>query len=307
VNRTQYAALYSRLAKTKTNTAECIRITRNDGEIFRFTAHDRQLRIVEEDGTIQLYEPADSFQITALETSAGLIVSNYDLRAIISDDTITEAELLGGLYNQANVYMFLSYWTNSTQGILPLRMSWMGELGVQGESFKADLRGIAQKLAQTFTLLTSLECRWHFCEVGGCGLNPATYTRSVTVTDVESQDIFSANIGGDNINDFEWGLATFTSGANNGLSMEISRNNADRMKLFLPMGGIIAVGNTLDIIEGCNKTYESCRNRYNNLRYFGGEPFLTGSDVLTAYPGPNEDETIADDIVSVETVITEGF
>ena len=294
MNRSEYTAFYNRLAQTRTQTAECIRITRSDGETFRFTAHDRVLRVTENDGVVYEYNPADAFQITALETSQGLVVSNFDLRAVISDETITEDDILGGLYNQAEVFMFLSYWTNSVAGYLPMRMSWMGELSVEGESFRADLRGIAQLLAQTFTNSTSLECRWDFCD-SKCGLDADDFTITTTVTEVESNTIFAANVNAseDSLSDYEWGLVTFNDGANEGASMEIIRNYDDRMQLFLPMGGTIQPGDSITLLEGCSKSYDTCKNRFDNIRYFGGEPFLTGSDLLASYPKTPDEESTA--------------
>lgn len=282
MNRSQYVTLYNRLATTRTRYTECVKVTRTDGAVFRFTAHDADLRIQEEDSTFYMYKAADSFSLTALENQQGLVVSNMDVDAIISDESITEDALIAGLFDYANVEIFIAYWGSTQIGTLPLRTSWVGEVTLRGGSFTADLRGIAQKLQQVFISATSLECRWSFGDFK-CGKPLATYTRRVGVTSKETNDTFSCNLGPFQ-NKLQWGLAKWVTGANAGGSMEIIRNFNNRIQLFLPMPFNIAPGDQLDVIYGCDKTFTTCRKDYENAMRFGGEPFLAGSDLLITYP-----------------------
>lgn len=289
MNRDKFTTLYSRLNATRTRYTECIKITRTDGTVYRFTALDEVLRVQEDDGGFYNYLPADSFKLTALENQSGLVVSNMDVDAIVSDASIAEADLIGGRFDNANVELFIVYWSGPQMGRLPLRTSWIGEVNIRGASFKADLRGIAQKLQQIFIQTTSLECRWTFCDAK-CGLNAATYTRRVTVTVTESNDTFDANIAAPDRGKFQWGLAKWVTGANAGLDMEIIRNYQTRLQLFLPMPFNVEVGDTLDIIYGCDKVFQTCNTVYGNADRFGGEPFLAGSDLLVTYPKMVDDE-----------------
>ena len=61
LHRTQYIQFFNRLQRSRTNWAECVRITRTDGQTFRFTAHDTDLRILDPDGVIRPYLSANSF------------------------------------------------------------------------------------------------------------------------------------------------------------------------------------------------------------------------------------------------------
>lgn len=302
MNRSQYAAMFRMLERTRTKWVECIRITRTDGTVYRFTAHDEDLRI--SDGTPggpKIFQSAASFSLTNLETNIGLVVSNMNIDAIISDDAITEADLRNGVFEHANVELFLAYWGNNRIRLLPLRTSWIGELQINGSEYKADLRGIAQKLAQVFVSGTSLDCRWSFCDENAsgksyCGLNADSFTDSLVVASVESRDTFTVNPHGNGDDYYKWGKVTFTSGENNGASMEVLRQWGDRFQLFLPLKGVIAPGDTLDALAGCNKTFTQCQ-AYSNSRRFGGEPYLEGSDVLTrvGIPDNNVSESDVDD------------
>jgi len=290
MNRATFANLYNRLQRSKTRYTECVKIVREDGTEFRFTAHDKPLYIWERDGQRYEYVAANSFEITAIENSAGLAVSNMDINALITNDSITEDELRAGLYERARVEMFLAYWSNSRVQTLPLRTSWIGELQTKGTSFRADLRGISQLLAQMFVEQTSLECRATFCDTR-CGLDVADYTLSYTVTTKISQSVFIANIAGNDHGTYEFGLATFTGGLNNGLTMEVLHNWTTKIELFLPMPYAIEIGDTLTLVKGCDKRRTTCIE-FENFTRFVGEPFLAGSDVLMRYPSqtvPEED------------------
>ncbi len=294
MNRADYTNLYTKLAGTRTKYTECVKITRLDGQIYRFTAHDEDLLIQEEDSRFHSYKSADSFTLTALENQAGLVVSNMDVEAIVSDDSISEDDLIGGLFDHAKVELFIAYWAGQQIGTLPLRASWIGEITLKGVQFKADLRGIAQKLQQVFLKATSLECRWSFGDQF-CGKNLTTFTKTVTITTVESNDTFVANILLADRNKFQWGLARWVTGNNAGGEMEIIRNFNQRIQLFLPMPFAISVGDQVQLVYGCDKVFKTCRATYDNSERFGGEPFLAGSDLLITYPRMLEKEDEEDE------------
>jgi uncharacterized phage protein (TIGR02218 family) len=47
----------------------------------------------------------------------------------------------------------------------------------------------------------------------------------------------------------------------------------------------VAVGALVELIEGCDKIFATCRDRFANGENFRGEPHLPGADLLTRYPG----------------------
>lgn len=294
MKRSQYLEMYARLQSTRTKYTECIKLTRaTDGAIFRFTALDTDLRIQESNGTFYNYKSADSFKLTALENQSGLVVSNMDVEAIVSDDSITEEDLIAGLYDNANVELFIAYWAGPQIGILPLRTSWIGEIALRGSDFKGDLRGIAQKLQQMFISTTSLECRWSFGDAK-CGKDLGAFTRNLVITNKEGNGTFDANIATPDHGLFQWGLAKWLTGNNAGADMEIIRNFDKRIQLFIPMPYDIQLGDTVQLIMGCDKVFRTCNKRFDNAARFGGEPFLAGSDLLTTYPVLVEDEDSED-------------
>lgn len=303
--RTEFAKMFSLLMRTRTKYTECIKITRVDGRVFRFTAHDTDIVLREPDEQYQTYKAANSFILTSLETSSGLVVSNMDIDGLIDDDDISEADLRLGFFENANVDLFLAYWADSHIKILPMRTSWVGEIQMDGPKFKVDLRGIAQRLSQTFIQATSLECRWTFADGGedgsavhiragsncGCGLTEADWTDTYTITSLENTyDTF--NCGGIPVENYEyyyqWGKCRFTSGENSGVVMEVLYHFGEQIKLFLPVPYPIQIGDTIELVAGCDKSYSTCGDKFDNKPRFGGEPFLAGTDFITRYPDVKE-------------------
>lgn len=298
MRRSDYLRFFSLLSRTKTKYAECVKITRTDGTIFRFTSHDNPLKIMEENGIIREYQSANSFSLTSLETSSGLVVSNMDIDGAIDADAITENDLRNGFFDNANFELFLAYWSNSNIRTLPLRTSWVGEIQMDGPKYKVDLRGIAQRLAQTFIQTTSLECRYDFCN-SKCGLSAATFTSEYRVREVFSRDIFRVfNMPAPfRENAYQWGKAKILTGPNAGVEMEILRQYEDRVQLFLPLNFPLEPEDDVELMRGCNKTWDKCKEFENTIN-FGGEPFLAGNDILSRYPDASDDETNPEELAS---------
>lgn len=283
MNIADYPEAFAALAQRACEMGECVKITRTDGVIYRFTAYSEDLWLTEADTLSYKYKRANSFDITALELSDGLAVSNMDLNVIIDDDDITEADLLKGLLDHAKVELFIAVWDSTgVVRTLPLRVSWIGEIQSRGVQFKGDIRGITQRLNQVFTQTTSLECRYIFGD-NRCTVDLAPYTVLTTVTAVDST-FTEITVAGDlSGRSFSFGRLLVTDGQGDGLDMEILSQTGNMMKLFLPSPYVVEVGNSVTIIEGCAKNTTAC-TAYNNLLNYGGEPFMEGKDVFGRYP-----------------------
>nr|CAX84100.1 uncharacterized protein, phage-related [uncultured bacterium] len=83
---------------------------------------------------------------------------------------------------------------------------------------------------------------------------------------------------------YDGGLVTFTSGDCSGLKMEVKSSNGASVTLFMPMPRAIAVGDTFTLQPGCDRRVETCRQRFDNLVNFRGEPFVPGQDKAMEYP-----------------------
>lgn len=270
------AGLASHLAGEGTTLATCWKLKRRDTTVFGFTDHDQD--ILFESVT---YKAATGFTPSAIANTASLSVDNLDVEGMLSDSDITDSDILAGRYDFAEIEIFQVNYNDLSQGALKLRRGWLGEVSLHKQQFVAEVRGLAQRLAQTIGELFSPSCRATLgdarCKVD---LGPHTVTGSVTtaVSNQQFKDTARTEAAGL----FTSGLLTFTSGDNNGLSIEVKEYalgvGGGQLVLSLPMPYAIAVGNTYSLIKGCDKTTQICQSRFSNVANFRGEPSVPGLD-----------------------------
>lgn len=77
---------------------------------------------------------------------------------------------------------------------------------------------------------------------------------------------------------FDFGVITFTSGLNTGLSMEVRQYVPGQITLVLPMPYACAIGDDYELVAGCDKLHTTCQVKFSNLVNFRGEPHVPGVD-----------------------------
>lgn len=85
---------------------------------------------------------------------------------------------------------------------------------------------------------------------------------------------------GSNSGYFDYGVLTMTSGLNNGLSMEVKTYTVGQIVLQLPFPYAVAPGDTYSLTAGCDRSFATCKDRFNNVLNFRGEPYVPGLDKL---------------------------
>jgi hypothetical protein len=135
--------LKDHLAGEVTTLATCWKVTRTDGVVMGFTDHDKD--IVYDSLT---YKASSGFSPSAVQSKADLSVSNLDLIALLDDEDITKADIEAGVYDYAEIHIFMINYENQSQGILKLRRGWLGEVTMKDLSFQAEMRGLTQALRQ---------------------------------------------------------------------------------------------------------------------------------------------------------------
>ena len=225
------------------------------------------------------YQAQAGFTPTALQTSATLAVDNLDIEGLLDAACIREEDLLAGLYDFAEVDVFLINYTDLTQGRMVLRTGWLGQVSVSQGQFVAELRGLTQRLSQTVGQLYSPTCRAMLGDAA-CGVNLAGYTHSGQVSAATSRSQFTDSANTQASGYFAYGKVTFTSGANAGLSMEVKQFANGSFTLILPLPHAIAAGDDYTAIAGCDKRFSTCAATFDNAVNFRGEPHVPGLDAM---------------------------
>ncbi|MGE3622967.1 MAG: DUF2163 domain-containing protein [Bdellovibrionales bacterium] len=274
-------SLQSHLGGELTTLAYLVKITRRDGAVKGFTTFDSDLTV----GGVT-YKADGALTPSALESTAGLATDNLEVTGMLDGGAIAGADIAAGLYDHARIDVYACNWADLSQGAVQLRRGWLGEVAVSGGHYVAELRGLHDLLQRVVGDSYTPECRYDLgdsrCAVG---LAPLTVTGAVTaVTDNAS---FEDGARTEPAGVFNYGRLLWTSGANQGLAMEVKNWDGAAFTLWLPMPGPIALGDGYSVHPGCDKRFATCRDKFSNGVNFGGFPHVPGVGNILKYPDAN--------------------
>lgn len=260
-----------------TTLATCWKATLTNGTVYGFTDNIKDLEI---DGVT--YVASTGYTPSSVSTSANLAVDNLEVQGLLNSDVITEADLLAGLWDYAEIEIFMVNYANLAQGALILRKGTVGNIQYNRNAFVAEMRGLTQAFQNVIGQVTTPTCRVEFTSAK-CGLSASSFTVTGSITSVTNSLNIVDTSRAEATDYFKYGKITFTSGNNNGYSMEIKDyTTGGLINLILPLPYEIQVGDTYEMIRGCSKTIDACKS-FNNVINFRGEPYVPGVDKALLY------------------------
>lgn len=278
--KTISAGLSTHLDGEVTTICSCWKIVRLDGKVFTFTDHDQDLTVEN-----LVYESQHGYNRTAMESGSDFAVDNLEVTGFLDSDKIDETELRVGLFDRAEVYVFIVNWKDPALGIMKMRRGWFGEVTLgQNGLFTTEIRGLNQALSHNFIELFTPECKADFCDPR-CKLTLADYEQATTIASTTSRDTFKVTSATAPVQGFIGGTVRFVTGENAGAFMEIIDYNAatKEVSLFTGLPYPIAIGDSVMLASGCDKRRDTCVT-YGNVVNMRGEPDVPGQDELYDYP-----------------------
>ena len=238
------SAMLAHLAQPVTTLCTCIRLTRLDGKTFALTDLDMDITIGG-----QTYSTAIGYSRTAINTDSAMTVSNANFLGVFDSASLTATDLRSGLFDYASLEVLAVNWADPTMAPIVLPGAVLGEVSAQPSGiFTAELRGITQFLANQIGELYTSACKaslgdWR-CKVP---LSDPSWTKTGAVVTVAGDNrVFTiGDLGEPRDGDSTWwtaGTLTWTSGANDGRSMEVGSWGVltRTIGLFMPMPSPIA-------------------------------------------------------------------
>jgi uncharacterized phage protein (TIGR02218 family) len=281
-------AMLAHLAQSVTTLCTCIRLTRLDGKTFALTDLDMDITIGG-----QTYSTAIGYSRTAINTDSAMTVSNANFLGVFDSASLTATDLRSGLFDYASLEVLAVNWADPTMAPIVLPGAVLGEVSAQPSGiFTAELRGISQFLANQIGELYTSACKaslgdWR-CKVP---LSDPSWTKTGAVVTVAGDNrVFTiGDLGEPRDGDSTWwtaGTVTWTSGANDGRSMEVGSWGVltRTIGLFMPMPSPIAIGDAFRVTPGCDKSRTMCKTRYNNVINIRATPDIPGNAVLLRVP-----------------------
>lgn len=277
-------AILTHLSQECTTLCTCWRIDRTDGVSLGFTDHDQNVHVAGID-----YEASTGYARSAIKASGDLAVDNLDVQGIeslVQGEGITHEDIRRGLYDSAEVTIFQVNYLAPADGQITLRKGTIGEFKLRDGVYTTEIRGLTQRLSQQFVEVITPDCLASLgdarCKVDLAALTHEGYVSAVDET--EPRRIMSVIVPLMDTGYFVGGVITFTSGNNAGHSMEVQAHEAPVFHLYLDLPFPAEIGDEFTVQAGCDRAYETCRTRFNNLVNFRGFPHLPGRDKLLEYP-----------------------
>lgn len=278
------SALSEHLKTGTTTLCRAWSVTRRDGLTLGFTDHDRPLAF---DGID--FNASTGMTARAIEQTTGLAVDNTEAVGALSDDAIREADVRAGLFDGARVLSWLVNWAEVDQRKLVFRGS-LGEIERQGQSFRAELRGLAEALNTPKGRVYQRPC------TAVLGDSMCKFDTSAPGFSIEAE-VLSVTGGTEltlpeqiGIEDawFTRGKVTVVSGAAIGAIGVVKRDRLVAGLRIVELWEILSAGfspgDRVRIEAGCDKRVATCRDKFTNFLNFRGFPDIPGEDWMVSYP-----------------------
>lgn len=276
--------LLAHLAGGVTTLCRAWAVQRKDGMVLGFTDHDRNLGF---DGIF--FQAGTGMTARALMQTTGLSVDNTEAVGALNSSAVTEADLIGGRYDGAEVRCWLVNWVNVGQRILQFRGN-LGEIVRSGGAFRAELRGLTEALNQPqgrvyqrtcAAILGDAQCRFDLGRPG--------FSAELTVDHHVDGRVFgfTGEMGHD-VGWFEKGRLRLLDGAARGaiglIRFDRIESGQRVVELWDRIGPQVAAGDRIRLEAGCDRRADTCQSKFNNFNNFRGFPHIPGEDWLLSYP-----------------------
>jgi uncharacterized phage protein (TIGR02218 family) len=276
-------ALAEHFARDVTTICHCWRLTRADGETTGYTDHDRPLTL---DGTT--FEPETGFSASEARSTLGLAVDTVDVEGALSSERIRDEDIAAGLYDGARVETLLVNWRKPEDFAL-IRTATIGKMTRSDERFVAELESLASRLDQQNGRMVGRTCD---AELGDarCGflLDQPGFSATGAVEAMETPDkIAVSGLTGFDNGWFAFGTLSWITGARAGRTERIVDHRLAGGDVLLVLqqrvGPTIGLGDVFSISAGCDKTFATCKAKFDNALNFRGFPHLPGNDAAYSY------------------------
>lgn len=267
-----------------TTFCHCWRLVRRDGAAMGFTDHDRDISF----GGV-IYKAASGLDAAQAEYSLGFSIGGGDVQGALIDSGLNDRDLDAGLYDDANVEIWLVDWTDAARRVL-LDVATIGEVRRSEHAFSAELRSVAHRFDQERGRQFQRGCSADLGDAR-CGvlLEGPQHSTPCTILAVEGAGALRVQLAkAFEPGYFARGALALLDGAEPGPRFAIQSHDRvgadERIVLWSSPVAPIEAGAQARIYAGCDKSPEACAWKFGNIVNFRGFPHMPGNDVVVAYP-----------------------
>ena len=260
---------------------KCLRIVCENGTVIRLTRYPFDLTM----SNATVYLTGSGFDFSSFVAESSFAASVVDLEGFIGFAGISRDQIASGVFDGARCYLFKTDFLAPVEDYEEIVSSILGKTMIEDDRYRIEEMALIDLLGQGVGDTFSAGCKKEFggTEFGGCKKNLAAVTVTGAVTALSNDTVFIDSSRSEAVDWFAMGNVTFTSGANAGLApIKIKSFGAGvtgTIELYDAPYYPLEVGVTYSMVPGCRKRLEDCRDKWNNVLRFGGDPWIpTGSD-----------------------------
>ena len=284
------SALQAKLDSGATTLCLCWKLLPANGRpAIGFTDHDRDIVF----GGV-VYRARAGLAGSEATDRLGFSAAALEVAGALTSDDLTESDLAAGVYDGATIEVWLVDWRTPAVRTL-LRTGTVGRVRRGEMHFEAEIRGLAVPLAQPRgrvcaagcdAVIGDARCGVDLSDPRYEGLGGVEAAPSASVLVASGLDAFAEGW-------FTHGRLTFAEGPLDNTSWEVkTHTRADagrvRIELWRPLPRAPAAGTTFVITAGCDRRFETCREKFANALNFRGFPHMPGNDFVVSYPSEND-------------------
>lgn len=250
-------------------SATCVRIECVNGSVVRLTAYPYDLTM--SNGAV--YKTDYGYEPTAFAASASFSPSAIDLEGIVAVGGVTRDTLASGVFDNARVYIFKCNFLAPVEDYEEITSGLLGKTTLEDDKYRIESMGLIDALNQSVGRAIMPGCDARFGDAR-CGISLASVKVTGALTAVTSSLVIQDSARGEAADWFGAGTIKFTSGANAALPSFAIRSFAagGTITLFDSLYYAPQIGDAYEMIPGCRKRREDCRDKWSNIINFRGFP-----------------------------------
>lgn len=264
----------AKLALGVTTLCKCWEFTRKDGVAVRFSEHDRELVIDN-----QIYSPIGNISFGQIEVHSNLVPDSATASASFNIDAISAEDILLGRWDNALAALKIVDW-QSPEYFVEI---WSGRIsGFLQNDFGFELELAGHEKALDVPIGRSFS---RFCDAnlgdGRCKIDLTQHGRTQNTQIVEIQSDRRLKLSHNftrQAHEFIDGKIIFKSGAFKDIAFQIvnCESQGDYFEIETNSPTLIAplIGDNVEIIIGCDKSFETCKTKFANVDNFRGCPHM---------------------------------
>ncbi len=274
--KTASAATIAILAGNQAMWADLFTITLVNGSILRYTNGDGPLTysgntytntpLIKRSGTkLKVGIEVDSISITIWPKSSDL-VSGLPFPQFVAN----------GGFDGAIIQVdrcFMTTYGDTSAGIVNVFTGAVSDVAPSRNEILLTVSSDLQLLNILMPRNTYQPGCTHTLYDSGCGAVKATFGSASTVNSGSTTSQINCGLAQAS-GWFDGGTITFTSGVNSGVSRTVKSYTTGVLLVTLPLPNVPAVSDAFTAYAGCDKSKDTCINKFNRLVSFRGMPYV---------------------------------